>query len=156
MLLLYKKPTIEYSSNCSTSHGNPDIGGKTDHNHANHRATTSCQQYWLSANPIWKSTPEHARQGLRQRKGWDEQACVEWCITFITDLELLDKWPGIWKDRCECDWLCKTDNCWKSIQISSVPSTTDSRPTEQKQLCSRKLLRVSIATPSCLGHCSSA
>ena len=103
---------VQEPANRSPSHGKPYIRGKPHHDQAHHGPQTSCEQDGLPANSIGEAAPEHARQGLGEGEGGDEEAGVEGGIFLVADLELLDQWPGIGEDGCEGDGLGEADNGW--------------------------------------------
>jgi hypothetical protein len=88
----------------------PDVVGKSDHHHTEHRADTSEQQHRLSADAVRQAAPVHAHHGLGKGEGRDEQAGVEGGVIFVADLEALDKSPGIGEDGGERDGLGEADD----------------------------------------------
>jgi hypothetical protein len=89
---------VEKASQGSPKQGEPNIRGKANHDHGEHCSSTSRKQDWFSTYPIRQTAPEHTGEGLSQREGGDEEAGIERGILIITNLELLDEWPGIGKD----------------------------------------------------------
>lgn len=90
--------TIQESPNCSPSQSETYIRRKAHHNQTHNRPQTSRKQYRFSPNSIRQSTPEHASQGFRKCERRDEKASIEGRIFFVSDMKLLDEWPGIRKD----------------------------------------------------------
>lgn len=98
----------------------PDVGGKSHHDHAKHGTHTAEDEDWLAANAIRQAAPIHAHQGLGEGEGGDEETRVEGGILLVSDLEPLDKSPGIWKDGSEGDGLGKANNgCARMISFGS-------------------------------------
>jgi hypothetical protein len=69
----------------------------------------------------------HTRKRLGRREGRDEETSEEGSILFVANVKLLDEWPGIWKDGCKGNWLCKANDGWNmlvEVLIAAPPSTT--------------------------------
>jgi len=102
--------SVEQSTGSSAQQGYPEVGGKSHDNHAKHGADASYKEYWLSPDPVGEAAPVHAHQGLGEGEGRDEQARVEGGVIFVTDLESLDKSPGVWEDGCQSYRLGKSND----------------------------------------------
>lgn len=111
--------SIEKSSERPADQSHPDIRRKANHDHTQHRAHTSYQQDRLPANSIAQRPPEHAGQGLGERKGADEQACIERGIAFVADLEFLDERPSIREDGGEGYGFGEADDGWRDVSDGS-------------------------------------
>lgn len=55
---------VEETADSSTDQGNPDVGGESNHNHAEHGTGTSNHQHRLAANAVRQTTPVHAHYRL--------------------------------------------------------------------------------------------
>lgn len=102
--------SVEKTANDSSQQGHPDVGGKANHDHAEHGPNASQQEDGLAADSVRETSPVHAHQGLSQRERRDEEAGVERGIVLVADLEPLDESPGIGKDGGEGNGLGKPDN----------------------------------------------
>ena len=89
---------IQQTTQGSTDEGNPEVGGESYHDHAEHGSDATHNQNRLSTDPIRQTTPVHAHGSLGKREGRNKEAGVEGRIFFISYLELLDEGPGIGKD----------------------------------------------------------
>lgn len=102
---------IQGSAEDSTNQCYPNVGGKSEDDHAEHGASAAYEQDWLSPNTVRESSPIHAHHGLREREGRDEQARVGGGIFLVANLESLHELPGIGKDRSESDGFREANNC---------------------------------------------
>lgn len=102
--------SVQGSAEDTPGESYPDVVGKAEDNHRDHRTNASQQKNGLPANAITQTTPVHPHHGLRKSEGRDEQARISGCIFFVSDLKTLDKLPGIWKYGGEGDRLGKTND----------------------------------------------
>ncbi len=103
---------VQKSADGSPEQGNPDVGGESHHDHAEHGPDAPEQQDGLAADAIREAAPVHAHDGLGEREGGDEEAGVERGILLIADLIPLDEGPGVGEDGSEGNGLSKADNGW--------------------------------------------
>lgn len=101
---------VEEAANGPADQSNPNVGGKTDHDHAEHGADASQEQYGFASDAVRKTTPVHAHQGLGEGEGGDEETGVEGGIFGVANFKPLDECPSIGKDGCEGDGLGKADD----------------------------------------------
>ena len=89
---------VEEATERSPEKGNPNVGGKSNHDHAEHGAEATQKQDWLAADSIRHPAPVHAHEGFGKGEGRDEEASVKRGIVLATDFEPLDQSPGVGKD----------------------------------------------------------
>jgi hypothetical protein len=105
---------IQETTYCSSKESNPDVGSKSNHNHAEHGTQAPQEKNWFSADPVGETAPVHSHQGLGEGKRGDKEAGVEGGILLVANLEPLDKGPGIGKDGGEGDGLGQAHDCYPS------------------------------------------
>ena len=112
--------SVEETADNPSQQGHPDVGGESNHDHAEHCPDTPKQEDGLPPDSVRETSPVHAHQGLGEREGGNEESGVERGIVLVADLESLDKSPGIGKDGGEGDGLCETDDGCMGVQLVST------------------------------------
>lgn len=108
---------VEKPAEGTAGEGDPQVACHADHDHAEHGAEAADEQDGLAANAVGEATPVHAREGLGEREGRDEEAGVEGGIFLLADLESLDKCPGVGEDGGQGDGFREADNRWAAVSV---------------------------------------
>lgn len=111
---------VEETPYCASSQRDPDVGGESDHDHAEHGPHTAKHQDRFATDAVRQAAPVHAHEGFGEGEGGDEETRVEGGILLVSDFESLDESPGIWKDGSESDWFGKANNGCGRESASSV------------------------------------
>ena len=104
---------VEKTAYGSPEHGNPNIGGKSYHDHAKHGSNAAEKQDGLAANAVREAAPVHAHGSLGKREGRDEETGVERGILFVSKFKPLDESPGVGENGRKSDRLCQANNSWE-------------------------------------------
>ena len=92
---------VEKSTYGSAEHSNPNVGGESYHDHAEHGSNAADDQDGLAADAVREPAPVHAHGRFGQGEGRDEETGVEGGIFLVSDLKPLYESPGIGKDGGE-------------------------------------------------------
>lgn len=98
--------SIQSTTQDSAKKRDPERRGKPHEEQRQHGAKASQKQNGLAADPVRQTTPEHAAQGLSQRKRRNQDAGIKRRVAIGGHVEILHHHPGIGQDGSQGDRLC--------------------------------------------------